>query len=107
MDEDSRNNNVFGQLPDALRQLQEENVRLKALLAANGIPWDESIPSKENSFEIQTSSTIQRSAIEKVALFGQLFRGRTDVYPNSLGVGKRDVWLFTSLQQRVAERCLQ
>ena len=71
MDEESRYNHVSGQLPDALRQLQEENVRLKALLAANGIPWDESAPSEENSPEITSTSTVQRSALKKVALFGQ------------------------------------
>ncbi len=77
MIEVSRNNYVSGQLPDALKQLQEENVRLKALPAAHGIPWDESIRTEENSFEIQSASIVQRSA--------------------SLGVGKREVWLFTSL----------
>ncbi len=81
MDEESRYSHVSGQLPDALRQLQEENVRLKALLAANGIPWDESAPSEENLPEITSTSTVQRSALEKVTLFGQLFRGRRDVYP--------------------------
>ena len=81
MDEESRYNHVSGQLPDALRQLQEENARLKALLAANGIPWEESVPSEENSSEIPSTSTVQRSAMEKVALFGKLFRGRRDVYP--------------------------
>jgi hypothetical protein len=64
MDEESRYNHVSGQLPDALRQLQEENVRLKALLDANGIPWEESVPSEENSSEIPLTSTVQRSAME-------------------------------------------
>ena len=95
MEEESRYNHVSGQLPDALRQLWEENVRLKALLEANGIPWDESAPSEENSSEIPTTSPVQRSAIEKVALFGQPLRGRRDALTQSPNCCDSTISLWT------------
>ena len=81
MDEDGRYNLASRQLPDALRQLQAENARLKALIAANGIPLEEpALPNKPPD-ETTSTLTIQRSAEEKISLFINLFRGRTDVYP--------------------------
>jgi hypothetical protein len=61
--------------PDAPDALRAENARLIGLLEAHGIQWRrppaaaaEQVPSR-------------LSTDEKVRLFGQLFRGRTDVYP--------------------------
>ncbi|MBI2953979.1 MAG: DEAD/DEAH box helicase family protein [Chloroflexi bacterium] len=67
-----------------LAQLREENSRLKSLLSASSIPWeddpkpiarDEVIPmsSHKDSQHLDTAA--------KVSLFRRLFRGRTDVYP--------------------------
>lgn len=81
MDEESRENHFSGQLPDAFRQLQEENARLKALLAANDISWEETLLSSKPPDETPSTVNVERSAAEKISLFSRLFRGRTDVYP--------------------------
>ena len=81
MDEESRENHLSGQLPDACRQLQEENARLKALLAANDISWEEPLLSSKPLYETPSTVNVERSAAEKITLFSRLFRGRTDVYP--------------------------
>lgn len=65
-----------------LKQLREENARLKALLSKHSISWQEEPPSaeagkSENSGQVQT----ELSPSEKVALFRRMFRGRDDVYP--------------------------
>jgi len=69
---------------DELRQLREENARLKALLTRNGIAWEEQpapepahTPTPPEPVLSQTPFT----TTEKIALFRRLFRGRTDVYP--------------------------
>jgi len=61
-----------------LAVLRAENARLIALLEANGIDWRQQ-PSPEPSVPEPEPSRL--STAEKVALFRQLFRGRTDVYP--------------------------
>lgn len=68
---------------DALRDLQEENDRLKALLTKHNIAW-ENIPTESESYTpTQPPTTLgQRlSTAEKIALFRQLFRGRVDTFP--------------------------
>jgi superfamily II DNA or RNA helicase len=81
MDEESRENHLTGQLLDAFRQLQEENSRLKALLAANLISWEEPLLSTKPPDETPSTVKVERSAAEKISLFSRLFCGRTDVYP--------------------------
>ncbi|MGH6894123.1 MAG: TOTE conflict system archaeo-eukaryotic primase domain-containing protein, partial [Dongiaceae bacterium] len=63
-----------------LERLRLENVRLVALLDAHGIDWQaqESEPDQPRLAEVKPS---RPSAIDKIALFRRLFRGRTDVYP--------------------------
>ena len=53
---------------DELTALRAENTRLIALLESHGIEWRPAAPSR-------------LSTEEKIALFRQLFRGRTNVYP--------------------------
>lgn len=60
---------------DELARLRAENARLIALLEAHGIAWHAPAPIRE------PSATLSLTTDEKVALFGRLFRGRTDVYP--------------------------
>lgn len=63
---------------DLLAALQAEIARLIALLEAHGIAWrlpPQSVkPPKMAEFS-------RLSTDEKVTLFRELFRGRTDVYP--------------------------
>ncbi|MCU0836957.1 MAG: DEAD/DEAH box helicase family protein [Chromatiaceae bacterium] len=61
--------------PDALNALRAENARLIGLLEAHGIPWRRSPAASVEQVPSRLSTD------EKVRLFGQLFRGRTDVYP--------------------------
>ena len=89
----TKNNDHPGESPDELRQLREENSRLKVLLENHGIKWEEPFSAEtiisssvsEQLFlpapEQSPLSTPQRTASEKVALFRSLFRGRSDVYP--------------------------
>jgi len=63
----------------SLTELCAENARLIALLQKHGIEWrlqPASAPAQPPEQEASKLSTA-----EKVALFGRLFRGRTDVYP--------------------------
>lgn len=60
-------------------ELQQENARLKKLLASHNIPWEES-PAPEPSPCLETPAA-KYTPEEKVALFRRLFRGRPDVYP--------------------------
>jgi hypothetical protein len=67
---------------DELRQLREENARLKELLTRHGIAWEEPtatapIPAPTESAPAPTHFTTD----DKIALFSLLFRGREDVYP--------------------------
>jgi len=60
---------------DELTRLRAENSRLVALLESHGIAWQAPAPLSK------PSATLSLTTDEKVALFGRLFRGRTDVYP--------------------------
>jgi hypothetical protein len=61
---------------DELTALRAENSRLIALLESHGIEW------RANPQPSPTPAEPSRlSTDEKVALFGSLFRGRTDVFP--------------------------
>jgi superfamily II DNA or RNA helicase len=62
---------------DSLQAIQTENARLIALLEINGIDWR--LPAANTSPHVEPETSL--STAEKVALFRQLFRGRTDVYP--------------------------
>jgi superfamily II DNA or RNA helicase len=66
---------------DELRQLREENSRLKTLLTSHGIAWDEPpvtepVPPPPEP----VPASIQFTIADKIALIRRLFRGRTDVY---------------------------
>ncbi|MFO1219584.1 MAG: DEAD/DEAH box helicase family protein [Burkholderiaceae bacterium] len=58
-----------------LLRLRAENARLVSLLDAHGIAWRETAPT------VPQAASPSLTTDEKVALFGRLFRGRTDVYP--------------------------
>lgn len=60
---------------DELARLRAENARLVSLLEAHGIAWQEPVPV----FTPSANSSLNTD--EKIALFRQLFGGRTDVYP--------------------------
>ncbi|EQD64431.1 type III restriction protein res subunit, partial [mine drainage metagenome] len=64
---------------DELRQLREDNDRLKALLTSHGIRWEEN-PGPPQA-PVPEPANPKISTAEKVAIFRRLFRGRTDVYP--------------------------
>lgn len=65
-----------GELIDELARLRAENARLTGLLETHGIPWQ-----AVELMAARAASPSSLSTDEKVALFGRLFRGRTDVYP--------------------------
>ena len=60
--------------------LKAENARLIALLEHHGIEWRQPDPAATAPRRLEPS---QLSTAEKVALFRRLFRGRSDVYPDS------------------------
>ena len=60
---------------DELTRLRSENARLTGLLEAQGIAWRKAEPTEPQAASMSLTTR------EKVALFGRLFRGRTDVYP--------------------------
>ncbi|TAK32175.1 MAG: DEAD/DEAH box helicase [Chloroflexota bacterium] len=77
---ESRPDDLFAEL----RQLREENSRLKSLLIAHGIPWEQAkggnignqpilLPTHEDGRHLDSTA--------KVSRFRRLFRGRTDSYP--------------------------
>lgn len=66
-----------------LHELEEENKRLKSLLAEHGIPFvvcaqdgDIAVPQSSNPTTSSTSLSLQG----KVELFQSLFKGRKDVF---------------------------
>lgn len=65
--------------PSELERLRTENARLIALLESHGIEWRLLPQPVAATRQDQLPSKLSIS--EKVALFRQLFRGRTDVYP--------------------------
>ena len=65
---------------DELATLRAENARLITLLESHGIEWHP--PQTDRPVVLPRDPEPSRlSTAEKVALFGRLFRGRTDVYP--------------------------
>ena len=62
---------------DALAALRAENARLIGLLDAHRIQWRPAAAASA----VPEMAPSRLSTDEKVALFGRLFRGRTDVYP--------------------------
>jgi hypothetical protein len=62
---------------DSLAALRAENARLIGLLEAHGIAW-RTTPAAPVAPDVASA---RLSTDEKVALFGRLFRGRTDVFP--------------------------
>ncbi len=62
---------------DSLVELQTENARLIALLEAHGIEWR----SPPEPTSVPVAEPVLLSTAEKIALFRELFQGRTDVYP--------------------------
>ena len=118
MDEESRYNHVSGQLPDALRQLQEENVRLKALLDANGIPWEESSSIRRKGKTVMAAAIIARRKVSTLILVHraellQQWRERLSTFldlsgasPGFIGSGKKklsgliDIAVMQSLSRR-------
>lgn len=62
---------------DSLAALRAENARLIGLLEAHGIAWRTTLAAPVAP-DVASS---RLSTDEKVALFGRLFRGRTDVFP--------------------------
>ncbi len=76
------NQNTPGDVSEELRILQEENVRLKALLTQHGIPWEKPInPEPVPALPKPAPAPAQFTTTGKIALFRRLFRGREDVYP--------------------------
>lgn len=66
---------------NGLRRLREENARLKALLSAHGVAWEQNPPAEDRSGPRACSQDSSRLAPDaKVALFRSLFRGREDVF---------------------------
>jgi superfamily II DNA or RNA helicase len=61
---------------ESLAKLHAENARLIALLESHGIEWRAPQSSPPSVSELSRLSTAQ-----KITIFRQLFRGRTDVYP--------------------------
>ena len=68
---------------EELAALRAENARLTGLLVAHGISWRAPVqaPTAADAAADADLDLSRLSTAEKVALFGRLFRGRTDVYP--------------------------
>ncbi len=64
---------------ETLTKLRAENARLVALLDAHGVEWR--LPAEPAAADTSEAEASRLSTNQKVALFRQLFRGRTDVYP--------------------------
>jgi len=76
------NNHQWVNEQDELRRLREETARLKAVLTAHGIAWEETstpetVPAPPEPVQIQNRFAID----DKIRIFRRLFRGREDVYP--------------------------
>ncbi len=64
------------------RRLEEENARLKKLLASHGIVWEEPLATEPEAAPAESvPASVQFTVADKIALFRRLFRGRPDVYP--------------------------
>jgi superfamily II DNA or RNA helicase len=66
-------------------RLQKEIDRFKALLSSHGIPWEEERAGQPESLldqpRLSEKAGLHLSPEDKIALFRNLFRGRSDVYP--------------------------
>jgi hypothetical protein len=74
---DSKTGGDLLALAEKCRRLEEENQRLRAVLARNGI--DHPPPPAETKPKTQSAPSTFTSA-QKISLFRSLFRGREDVY---------------------------
>ena len=66
-----------------LHELEEENKRLRSLLAEHGIPFEACVHDGNLAvpqYSKLTSSSVSLSLQEKVGLFPSLFKGREDVF---------------------------
>ncbi|MBQ9094224.1 MAG: helicase, partial [Prevotella sp.] len=66
-----------------MHELEEENKRLKFLLAEHGIPFEVCTHSNgiaASKSTMTTASSVSLSLEEKVELFRSLFKGREDVF---------------------------
>ena len=66
-----------------LHELEEENKRLRSLLAEHGIPFEACVHDGNLAvpqYSKLTSSSVSLSLQEKVGLFQSLFKGREDVF---------------------------
>lgn len=67
---------------EELRQLRDENVRLKALLTHHGISWEKApVAGPTAARPKPVPDPVQFCIADKIALFRRLFRGRDDIYP--------------------------
>ncbi len=67
-------------MKDELAQLRLENARLKTLLKQHDISWEKSTSREEPTPIIPKKDPSSLTPKEKVTLFRNLFRGRSDVY---------------------------
>src|SRR5579859_829228 len=68
-------------LDEQIAALRAENARLIALLESHDIEWQKVPAAKPSPASSQESAGQNLTTAEKIALFRELFRGRTDVYP--------------------------
>ena len=68
-------------LIEKIKNLEKENQRLRRLLQEHGIPFTQLLDTCSPTREEPTCSPAEYSVEEKIAIFRDLFRGRTDVYP--------------------------
>ncbi len=68
-------------LLEKIKSLEEENHHLRRLLEKHGIPFKQTIDTPQSTHKQQTYSPTNYSTEEKISIFKNLFRGRTDVYP--------------------------
>lgn len=70
-------------LTQKIKELEEENARLKEILGQYGIEYkSKSNPKESESFELKSAhiSECKLSLQEKIAIFQELFQGRNDVF---------------------------
>jgi hypothetical protein len=68
-----------------VQRLREENVRLRSLMIAHGIPIPEAakpscLPPQVSNSALEGRNPRVGTAEQRIALFRSLFRGRDDVY---------------------------
>jgi hypothetical protein len=76
-----RNSQIRSQpTAEPLEELPSENLRLIALLEANGIQWRRLETDAKEQISTERDVSVLGTD-DKIALFRRLFRGRSDVYP--------------------------